>query len=170
MVILKNTVFFLSWPFWILGAVHKLRLQEEGGRWSKKLTFCNLLYQRKCKRRGVEGQKKPNLVNIVCERPLKHIKMRLFSFDHFSRPGDNRCKRGGLKDLELWSLLCITNSFRFILMQPNINVMWFRIGLFMLWSSLGHQDYFDFKVLLQPICNLYRLFNLKATCNSNLLK
>ena len=96
--------------------------------------------------------------------------MRLFSFDHFSRPGDNRCKRGGLKDLELWSLLCITNSFRFILMQPNINVMWFRIGLFMLWSSLGHQDYFDFKVLLQSICNFHSLFNLKATCNVNLLK
>ena len=30
-----------------LGAVHKLRLQEE----------------------GVGGQKKPNLVNVVCERP-----------------------------------------------------------------------------------------------------
>ena len=32
--------------------VHKLRLQEEGGRWSKKSTFCKLLYHRKCKRRG----------------------------------------------------------------------------------------------------------------------
>ena len=53
------------------GAVHKLRLREEGGRWSKKLTFCKLLYLRKCKRRGVGGQKKPNLVNVVCERPLK---------------------------------------------------------------------------------------------------
>ena len=53
-----------------LGGVHKLRLQEEGGRWSKKLTFCKLLYHRKCKRRGVGGQKKPNLVNVVCERPL----------------------------------------------------------------------------------------------------
>ena len=41
-----------------------------GGRWSKKLTFCKLLYHRKCKRRGVGGQKKTNLVNIVCERPL----------------------------------------------------------------------------------------------------
>ena len=36
-----------------LGAVHKLRLQEEGGRWSKKLTFCKHLYHRKCKLRGV---------------------------------------------------------------------------------------------------------------------
>ena len=53
-----------------LGGIHKLRLQEEGGRWSKKLTFCKLLYHRKCKRRGVGGQKKPNLVNIVCECPL----------------------------------------------------------------------------------------------------
>ena len=52
------------------GDVHKLRLQEEGGRWSKKSTFCKLLYHRKCKRRGVGGQKKPNLVNVVCERPL----------------------------------------------------------------------------------------------------
>ena len=54
----------------MLGAVHKLRLQEEGGRWSKKLTFCKLLYHRKCKRRGLGGQKKSNLVNVVCERPL----------------------------------------------------------------------------------------------------
>ena len=40
-----------------LGGVHKLRWQEEGGRWSKKLTFCKLLYHRKCKRRGVGGKK-----------------------------------------------------------------------------------------------------------------
>ena len=50
-----------------LGSVHKLRLQEEGGSWSKKSTFCKLLYHRKCKRRGVGGQKKTNLVNVVCE-------------------------------------------------------------------------------------------------------
>ena len=56
-----------------LGGVHKLRLQEEGGRWSKKSTFCKLLYHRKCKRRGVGGQKKPNLVNVVCECPLSTI-------------------------------------------------------------------------------------------------
>ena len=41
-----------------LGGVHKLRLQEEGGRWSKKSTFCKLLYHRKYKWRGVGGQKK----------------------------------------------------------------------------------------------------------------
>ena len=28
----------------LLEAVHKLRLQEEGGSWSKKLTFCKLSY------------------------------------------------------------------------------------------------------------------------------
>ena len=54
-----------------LGAVHKLRLQEEGGRWSKKLTFCKLSYHRKCKRRGVGVQKKTNLVNVVCESPQR---------------------------------------------------------------------------------------------------
>ena len=47
-----------------LGGIHKLRLQEEGGRWSKRLIFCKPLYHRKCKRRGVGGQKKPNLVNV----------------------------------------------------------------------------------------------------------
>ena len=52
------------------GGVHKLRLQEEGGRWSKKSTFCKLLYHRKCKQREVCGEKKTNLVNVVCERPL----------------------------------------------------------------------------------------------------
>ena len=60
------------------GGVHKLRLQEEGGRWSKKLSFCKLLYHRKCKRRGVGGQKKPNLVNVVCERPLSRISREIF--------------------------------------------------------------------------------------------
>ena len=55
-----------------LGAIHKLRLQEEGGRWSKKSTFCKLSYHRKCKRRGVGGQKKPNFVYVVCECPLAY--------------------------------------------------------------------------------------------------
>ena len=53
-----------------LGAVHKLCLQEEGGSWSKKSTFCKLLYHRKCKGKGVGGQKKTNLVDVACERPL----------------------------------------------------------------------------------------------------
>ena len=34
------------------------------------MTFCKLLYHRKWKRRGVGCQKKTNLVNVVCERPL----------------------------------------------------------------------------------------------------
>ena len=34
------------------------------------MTFCKLLYHRKCKRRGVGGRKKTNLLNVVCERPL----------------------------------------------------------------------------------------------------
>ena len=46
----------------LLGAVHKLRLQEDGGRWSKKSNFCKLLYHRKCKRRGVGGQKKSQIL------------------------------------------------------------------------------------------------------------
>ena len=37
----------------------------------QKSTFCKILYHKKCKRRGVRGQKKPNLVNVVCERPLR---------------------------------------------------------------------------------------------------
>ena len=65
----QSTLNFIK-EFITLGGVHKLRLQEEGGRWSKKLTFCKLSYHRKCKRRGVGGQKKPNFVNVVCERPL----------------------------------------------------------------------------------------------------
>ena len=48
--------------------------KRRGGRWSKKSTFCKLLYHRKCKRRGVGGQKKPNLVNVVCERPPTEIR------------------------------------------------------------------------------------------------
>ena len=36
----------------------------------KKKRLCKLLYHIKCKRRGVSGQKKPNFVNVVCERPL----------------------------------------------------------------------------------------------------
>ena len=49
-----------------LGGIHKLRLQEEGGRWSKKMTFCQRLYHKKRQRRGVGGQKKPK----SCQRSL----------------------------------------------------------------------------------------------------
>jgi hypothetical protein len=36
-------------------------------------TFCKLSYHRKCKRRGVSGQKSKNLVNVVCEGPLTNF-------------------------------------------------------------------------------------------------
>ena len=45
--------------------------REGGVGGQKKSTFCKRLYHRKCKRREVGGQKKQNLVNIVCERPLE---------------------------------------------------------------------------------------------------
>ena len=64
----------IDFPFLLQVAIHKLRLQEEGGRWSKKTTFCKLLYHRKCKRRRIGGQKKTNVVNIVCDRPLSMLK------------------------------------------------------------------------------------------------
>ena len=51
-----------------LGAVHKLLLQEEGGRWSKILTFCKHLYHRICKQRGVGGKKRDK--SCKRERPL----------------------------------------------------------------------------------------------------
>ena len=34
-------------------------------------TFCQRSYHRNRQRRGVGGQKKTNLVNVVCERPLR---------------------------------------------------------------------------------------------------
>ena len=46
-----------------------------GGKKKKKYTFLKSLYHRKCKPRGVGGQKKPNLVNVVCERPLRPFEM-----------------------------------------------------------------------------------------------
>ena len=49
-----------------LGAVHKLRLQDQVGRWSKNVHFCQRLYHRKCQRRGVGGQEKPK----SCQRSL----------------------------------------------------------------------------------------------------
>ena len=53
-----------------LGGIHKLRLQEEGGRWSKILTFLNFYTIENVNGGGVGGHKKSNLVNVVCERPL----------------------------------------------------------------------------------------------------
>ena len=36
----------------------------------KKLNFCQRLYDRKCQRKGVGGQKRRKNVVVVCERPL----------------------------------------------------------------------------------------------------
>ena len=48
----------------------------------KTSNFCKLLYHRKCKRRGVGGQKKPDLVNVVCERPLSKKDIR-YKYKYF---------------------------------------------------------------------------------------
>ena len=45
----------------------------------KNHLFVNFyMYHRKCKRRGVGGQKRTNLVNVVCERPLKLYQIRRY--------------------------------------------------------------------------------------------
>ena len=49
-----------------LGVVHKLRLQDEVGRWSKNVYFLSMLDHTKCQRRGVGGQEKPK----SCQRSL----------------------------------------------------------------------------------------------------
>ena len=53
-----------------LRGVQKLRLQKEGGRWSKNRLFVNFHIIENVNGGGVGGQKKPNCVNVVCERPL----------------------------------------------------------------------------------------------------
>ena len=59
-----------------LGVVHKLRLQDEVGRWSKKSTFCQRLYHRKCQRMGVGGQKKPkSCQHSLCRTLIKAMFM-----------------------------------------------------------------------------------------------
>ena len=42
----------------MLGAVHKLHLQEEGGRWSKHQLFVNFYTLANVNRGGVGGQKR----------------------------------------------------------------------------------------------------------------
>ena len=46
--------------------VHKLRLQDEVGRWSKNVRFCQRSYHRIWQCRGVGRQKKPK----SCQRSL----------------------------------------------------------------------------------------------------
>ena len=65
-----NLTLKIKYKLYLIYRFHpRERSQTTEGRWSKKSTFCKLLYHRKCKRKGVGGQKKPNLVNVVCERP-----------------------------------------------------------------------------------------------------
>ena len=136
-----------------LGAVHKLRLQEEGGRWSKKLTFCKLLYHRKCKRRGEGGQKKTNLVNVVCERPLN------WNFDfpqactsksiflNFSYPYIFMYVwiYNGIKGLWLWifqAVEIIKNTVSTLLLShpPRIRPLeWCMV----IWTSAKNSDFFS---------------------------
>ena len=48
-----------------LGVVHKLRLQDEVGRWYTNVHFLSTFIHR-----GQVVKKSQNLVNVVCERPL----------------------------------------------------------------------------------------------------
>ena len=64
-------------PYSRKGGIHKLRLQEEGGRWLKNFTFRQRLY-RSYTIRNVNGggwvvKKSQNVVNVVCERPQTGI-------------------------------------------------------------------------------------------------
>ena len=52
----------------------------------KMSTFCQRSYHRKCQRRGEGGQKRQNLVNAVCERPLNSIKLVFYCFYLLFRP------------------------------------------------------------------------------------
>ena len=63
LIMVLRVVTFSSYSCYsLLGGVHKLRLQDNVGM----STFCQHLYHRKCKRRGVGGQKKPK----SCQRSL----------------------------------------------------------------------------------------------------
>ena len=64
-----------------LGVVHKLRLQDEVGKWSKMSTFCQRSYRRKCQCRGVGGQKKKEPkscqrsygISLIVDHKIKYI-------------------------------------------------------------------------------------------------
>ena len=49
------SIYFIISSLTGLRVVHKLRLQDEVGRWFKNGHFCLCLYHRKCQRRGVVG-------------------------------------------------------------------------------------------------------------------
>ena len=48
------------------------------------LTLCQSLYGRKSERREVFGQKGPNLINVVCERPPTERDIKLYVVNHFN--------------------------------------------------------------------------------------
>ena len=65
--------------------VHKLRLQEEVGMWSKNVYFYRV---ETVKKSGLGGQKKgQKLVNVVCERPLTAHTVLYFQeiFDRYGK-------------------------------------------------------------------------------------
>ena len=49
-----------------------------GGRWYKKLTFCQ-----KMSTEGVGGEKSQNIFKIVCEHPLSLEKKSVLTITHF---------------------------------------------------------------------------------------
>ena len=54
-----------------LGAIQKLRLQVDVGRWSKNIHYLSTFIPQIMSTQGGQVvKKKPNLVNVVCERPL----------------------------------------------------------------------------------------------------
>ena len=106
------------------GGVHKLRLQEEGVRWSKKLTFCKLLYHKKCKQRGVlQGPKQKSL----CVYFRQSLSLRFYQSQETNFAGNKRTgtsiwdpRVGGQKKTNLVNVVCeppnlITNNRRILL-------------------------------------------------------
>ena len=58
--------------------IRRLQAQKKGSHELLQYnmgTFYHRLYHRKCQRRGVGGQKKASLVNVVCEWPLYVFKL-----------------------------------------------------------------------------------------------
>ena len=77
-----SLIFDVSLRNQTLGGVHKLRLQDAVGRWSKISNFCHRSYQRKCQCRGVGSEfstlvcriEVQGKINIQVEKFLKNIK------------------------------------------------------------------------------------------------
>ena len=103
---LKKQSYFNICQHFYLGVFHKLRLQEEGARWSKKLTFVNF-YTIENANGGGRWSKKDKSFNVVCERPLMEIPY--FQL-RFVSPLN-----------EMWAYSFISHFFgRIIIKMPNI--------------------------------------------------